>query len=289
MTFCVWLLSLCAVIRLATYPDVLLQMHSVGICGSDVHYWQHGKIGDFVVTEPMVLGHEAAGRVVKVGSAVNHLKVGKYCHLLQTNLTLCAKLCIWCRWSLDFVSFFFFFFGSWCNSNILKRNLNFQGTESPSSRASPERWTSSSKMVVTTCRPPSSSAPRPRTTATCAGSTSTMQTSVTSWFGFVFPVHALTAKITKPLTQLLYEDRRTAAPLLLFWPYFNCPGCQIMWLTRRGLWSNLSRWGSMRVAELVSRSAAPCSSVVQVKYNPVEQPTLHFSFPCLKQVPAAYS
>ncbi|KAM8762581.1 sorbitol dehydrogenase [Acanthopagrus schlegelii] len=58
-------------------PDeVLLQMHSVGICGSDVHYWQHGRIGDFVLTKPMVLGHEASGRVVKVGSAVQHLKVG---------------------------------------------------------------------------------------------------------------------------------------------------------------------------------------------------------------------
>ncbi|KAK5874041.1 hypothetical protein PBY51_019024 [Eleginops maclovinus] len=56
--------------------DVLLQMHSVGICGSDVHYWQNGQIGDFVLTKPMVLGHEAAGRVVKVGSAVKHLKVG---------------------------------------------------------------------------------------------------------------------------------------------------------------------------------------------------------------------
>lgn len=56
--------------------DVVLQMHSVGICGSDVHYWQHGRIGDFVLTKPMVLGHEASGRVVKVGSAVTHLKVG---------------------------------------------------------------------------------------------------------------------------------------------------------------------------------------------------------------------
>uniref|UniRef100_UPI0037E978BE sorbitol dehydrogenase n=1 Tax=Semicossyphus pulcher TaxID=241346 RepID=UPI0037E978BE len=56
--------------------DVLLQMHSVGICGSDVHYWQHGRIGDFVLTKPMVLGHEASGRVVKVGAAVKHLKVG---------------------------------------------------------------------------------------------------------------------------------------------------------------------------------------------------------------------
>ncbi|XP_004067075.1 sorbitol dehydrogenase [Oryzias latipes] len=56
--------------------DVLLQMHSVGICGSDVHYWQHGRIGDFVLTKPMVLGHEAAGTVVKIGSQVKHLKVG---------------------------------------------------------------------------------------------------------------------------------------------------------------------------------------------------------------------
>uniref|UniRef100_A0A1A7XTK5 Sorbitol dehydrogenase n=1 Tax=Iconisemion striatum TaxID=60296 RepID=A0A1A7XTK5_9TELE len=56
--------------------DVLLQMHSVGICGSDVHYWQHGRIGDFVLKNPMVLGHEAAGRVLKVGSAVTHLRAG---------------------------------------------------------------------------------------------------------------------------------------------------------------------------------------------------------------------
>ncbi|XP_051776600.1 sorbitol dehydrogenase isoform X2 [Erpetoichthys calabaricus] len=51
-------------------------MHSVGICGSDVHYWQHGRIGDFVLTKPMILGHEASGRVLKTGSAVEHLKPG---------------------------------------------------------------------------------------------------------------------------------------------------------------------------------------------------------------------
>ncbi|XP_010004247.1 PREDICTED: sorbitol dehydrogenase [Chaetura pelagica] len=56
--------------------EVLLRMHSVGICGSDVHYWQHGRIGDFVVKSPMVLGHEASGTVVKVGSGVSHLKPG---------------------------------------------------------------------------------------------------------------------------------------------------------------------------------------------------------------------
>uniref|UniRef100_A0A667H2T8 Sorbitol dehydrogenase n=1 Tax=Lynx canadensis TaxID=61383 RepID=A0A667H2T8_LYNCA len=48
--------------------NLLLGMHSVGICGSDVHYWQHGRIGDFIVKKPMVLGHEASGTVVKVGS-----------------------------------------------------------------------------------------------------------------------------------------------------------------------------------------------------------------------------
>ncbi|XP_051946638.1 sorbitol dehydrogenase [Xyrauchen texanus] len=56
--------------------EVLLQMHSVGICGSDVHYWQNGRIGDYVVKQPMILGHEGSGRVVKVGSAVTHLKTG---------------------------------------------------------------------------------------------------------------------------------------------------------------------------------------------------------------------
>ncbi len=58
-------------------------MHSVGICGSDVHYWQRGRIGDFVVKKPMVLGHEASGRVVKVGSEVKHLKVGEWSHTVR--------------------------------------------------------------------------------------------------------------------------------------------------------------------------------------------------------------
>lgn len=47
--------------------DVRIRIARVGICGSDVHYYKHGKIGPFVVGEPMVLGHEAAGVVVTVG------------------------------------------------------------------------------------------------------------------------------------------------------------------------------------------------------------------------------
>lgn len=56
--------------------QVLIQMKHCGICGSDVHYYEHGRIGDFVVREPMVLGHEGAGRVAAVGAAVKDLQVG---------------------------------------------------------------------------------------------------------------------------------------------------------------------------------------------------------------------
>jgi len=55
---------------------VKIAIHTVGVCGSDVHYYTHGKIGPFVVNAPMVLGHEAAGTIVEVGSGVTHLKVG---------------------------------------------------------------------------------------------------------------------------------------------------------------------------------------------------------------------
>ena len=53
-------------------------MKQVGICGSDVHYWTHGSIGDFVVRQPMVLGHEASAVVSKLGQGVTTLKVGQY-------------------------------------------------------------------------------------------------------------------------------------------------------------------------------------------------------------------
>jgi D-xylulose reductase len=56
--------------------DVRIRIHTVGICGSDVHYYQHGRIGPFIVNAPMVLGHEASGTVVEVGSAVKNLKTG---------------------------------------------------------------------------------------------------------------------------------------------------------------------------------------------------------------------
>lgn len=56
--------------------DVKIQIKATGICGSDVHYFTHGSIGDFVLKAPLVLGHESAGVIVEVGEAVSAVKVG---------------------------------------------------------------------------------------------------------------------------------------------------------------------------------------------------------------------
>jgi D-xylulose reductase len=56
--------------------EVRIKLHTVGICGSDVHYYTHGRIGHFVVDAPMILGHEASGTVVEVGAEVTTLEVG---------------------------------------------------------------------------------------------------------------------------------------------------------------------------------------------------------------------
>lgn len=56
--------------------DVKIAMRTVGICGSDLHYYLHGAIGPFVVREPMVLGHEGSGVVIAAGRAVTNLRPG---------------------------------------------------------------------------------------------------------------------------------------------------------------------------------------------------------------------
>ncbi|MBE1707627.1 MULTISPECIES: NAD(P)-dependent alcohol dehydrogenase [Mesorhizobium] len=56
--------------------DVKIAIHTVGVCGSDVHYYTHGAIGSYVVRAPMVLGHEAAGTVVETGANVETFKAG---------------------------------------------------------------------------------------------------------------------------------------------------------------------------------------------------------------------
>ncbi len=56
--------------------QVLIKIEYVGICGSDVHYLEHGRIGDFVVEGDFILGHECSGVVVETGKNVKRLKVG---------------------------------------------------------------------------------------------------------------------------------------------------------------------------------------------------------------------
>ena len=57
--------------------DVEVRIETGGICGSDLHYYQHGGFGVIRIKEPMILGHEVAGKVVRVGSAVKHLTAGQ--------------------------------------------------------------------------------------------------------------------------------------------------------------------------------------------------------------------
>ncbi|MDI9894047.1 NAD(P)-dependent alcohol dehydrogenase [Rhodococcus sp. IEGM 1381] len=57
--------------------EVLVQVTAVGVCGSDAHYYREGRIGDYVVDGPLVLGHEAAGVIVAVGSDIPGTRVGQ--------------------------------------------------------------------------------------------------------------------------------------------------------------------------------------------------------------------
>lgn len=56
--------------------DVLVRVGAVGLCGSDIHYFTHGRIGRYVVDRPIVLGHECAGTVTEVGERVDSLRAG---------------------------------------------------------------------------------------------------------------------------------------------------------------------------------------------------------------------
>jgi D-xylulose reductase len=56
--------------------DVKIRISACGICGSDIHYYMEGAIGDFIVKEPMILGHEAAGVIVEKGDQVAGLELG---------------------------------------------------------------------------------------------------------------------------------------------------------------------------------------------------------------------
>jgi len=74
--------------------DVLVRMRAVGVCGSDVHYFLHGRAASFVVTKPIILGHECAGDIAEVGSKVQNLEVGQRV-VIEPGFT-CGR-CNYCR------------------------------------------------------------------------------------------------------------------------------------------------------------------------------------------------
>ena len=71
-------------LRLGNFPveetlgprDVRIAIKTVGICGSDIHYYEHGRIGPFIVHAPMILGHEASGVITEIGEDVTHFNPG---------------------------------------------------------------------------------------------------------------------------------------------------------------------------------------------------------------------
>ncbi|UCF95037.1 MAG: NAD(P)-dependent alcohol dehydrogenase [Desulfobacterales bacterium] len=79
----------------APLPDeASVRIRSVGVCGSDVHYLRHGRIGSFVVKAPLILGHECSGEVVALGSEVGNLSVGDRV-VLEPGVP--CKKCWYCR------------------------------------------------------------------------------------------------------------------------------------------------------------------------------------------------
>lgn len=74
--------------------EVLLEMDCVGICGSDVHYLVHGRIGDFIVKDKMIIGHEASGIVRKLGNNVKNLQVGDR---VAIEPGVSCRLCEFCK------------------------------------------------------------------------------------------------------------------------------------------------------------------------------------------------
>lgn len=73
--------------------QVLVKIEYVGICGSDVHFYEAGKIGDFIVKPPFILGHETAGVVEKLGPGVKKLKVGDKVALEPSVPCMACSMC----------------------------------------------------------------------------------------------------------------------------------------------------------------------------------------------------
>lgn len=89
---------------IAATGELLVKIHHVGICGSDMHFLKDGRLGNWLVDEPLVLGHESAGEVVDIGPGVSGFKLGDRValepgvpcgacrHCMTGNYNLCPKM-----------------------------------------------------------------------------------------------------------------------------------------------------------------------------------------------------
>ncbi|MGM7699344.1 NAD(P)-dependent alcohol dehydrogenase [Microbacterium sp. A84] len=82
-------------VPVARAEDVIVRIEAVGLCGSDVHFYQHGRVGDLVVEHPLVLGHEASGVIVSAGSGVDPRRIGERVAIEP------QRHCRECRYCLD--------------------------------------------------------------------------------------------------------------------------------------------------------------------------------------------
>ena len=81
--------------RPAPEPDqVVVRVTAVGVCGSDVHYFHEGRIGDFVVEAPLILGHEASGVIEAVGAAVSPTRIGERVSIEPQRP---CRICVQCK------------------------------------------------------------------------------------------------------------------------------------------------------------------------------------------------
>jgi L-idonate 5-dehydrogenase len=74
--------------------EVLVRFGAGGICGSDLHYYHEGRVGDFVLREPLVLGHEVAGEVMELGENVTRIGVGQRVAVNPTRACLRCEYCL---------------------------------------------------------------------------------------------------------------------------------------------------------------------------------------------------
>lgn len=74
--------------------EVLVKIAACGVCGSDVHYYETGRIGDFIVREPMILGHESSGVIVAVGEDVDPARIGQRVSIEPQK---CCRVCEHCK------------------------------------------------------------------------------------------------------------------------------------------------------------------------------------------------